>query len=182
MPDKLQVNNRVIRLTKGDITLLEVDGFVFYAQHDLQLGSGFGTAVSQRGGPRIQTELDEIGGAATTEVVVSGAGQLAAAKILHAVGPRFQEPDLEAKLRATVLNCMKAADAEGLRSVAFPAMGAGFYGVPLPVSAETTLRAARDYLCQETGIEEVVVCLLDDREYGPFAERLSALDAAAAQS
>ena len=49
------------------------------------------TAVSQRGGPKIQEELDPLAPAGTTDVVVSGGGDLHAKHILHAVGPRFQE-------------------------------------------------------------------------------------------
>ena len=56
-------------------------------------------------------------------------------------------------------------------------MGAGFYGVPLPVCAEVSLRAMSDYLCQETGLKDVVVCLLDNREYKPFADQLNAMAA-----
>jgi O-acetyl-ADP-ribose deacetylase (regulator of RNase III) len=182
MLDSLRVNNSNLRVIKGDITELEVAAFVFYAQHDLKLGSGFGTAISLRGGPKIQEELDALEPIGTTEVVASGAGKLKAERILHAVGPRFQEPDLETKLRATVLNCLKLADAEGLASLAFPAMGAGFYGVPLPDCAEITLRAIRDYLCQTTRVENVTVCLLDSREYKVFADKLSALASAPARA
>jgi len=175
MLDSLRVNNSTLRLTRDDITELEVAAFVFYAQHDLQLGSGYGTAISLRGGPKVQEELDGLGSLETTEVVATGAGKLKADHILHAVGPRFQEADLESKLRTTMLNCLKEADAKGVASLAFPAMGTGFYGVPLPDCAEISLRAIHDYLCQETGLENVTVCLLDGRQYKVFAEQLTAL-------
>lgn len=181
MPESTKIHDSKILVTKGDITELQVQAFVFYASHDLQLGTGFGTAVSQRGGPKIQEELDALAPVGTTAVVISGAGNLAADHIVHAVGPRFQEEDIPGKLRTTVLNCLREADARGVTRLAFPAMGVGFYGVPLPVSAEVTLTAIRDYLCQETGLAEIVVCLLDNREYGPFAKQLTSLaDAAAA--
>ncbi len=175
MPDSLQVNNSTIRLMTDDITALEIEAFVFYAEHDLQLGTGFGTAVSQRGGPKIQEELNPLAPLKTTDVVVSAAGNLKADHIIHAVGPRFQEQDLEGKLRTTMLNCLKAADEKGITRIAFPPMGAGFYGVPLPMCAKVTLRAIKDYLCQETKLKDVVVCVLDNREYKPFAEQLAAL-------
>ncbi len=173
MPDSLQINNSTVRLTLGDITMLEIDAFVFYAQHDLQLGTGYGTAVSLRGGPKIQAELDPLAPKQTTDVVVSAAGNLKAEHILHAVGPRFQEADIEGKLRTTMLNCLKEADTQGITRIAFPAMGSGFYGIPLPVCAKAMLAAIKDYLCQETNIQEVVVCLMDNREYKPFAEALT---------
>ena len=54
MSDEITVKNSRLRLAKVDITDFEIDAFVYYAQHDLALGSGFGTAISQRGGPKIQ--------------------------------------------------------------------------------------------------------------------------------
>ena len=115
-----------VRLIRGDITELDVDAFVFYAQPDLALGSGFGTAISVRGGPSIQKELDELGPVETGQAVVTGAGKLKADFIVHAVGPRFQEEDTEGKLRTTVLNSLKAAEEKGVKRIALPAMGAGF--------------------------------------------------------
>lgn len=64
---------------------------------------------------------------ATTEAVVSGAGNLKAQYIIHAVGPRFQEEDTEAKLRATVHNSLKRAEEKGIQQIAFPAMGESWF-------------------------------------------------------
>jgi O-acetyl-ADP-ribose deacetylase (regulator of RNase III) len=91
------------------------------------------------------------------------------------VGPRFQEQDLEAKLGATVRNCLAQAEQKGIKRLAFPAMGAGFYGVPLPVSARVTLQTVHDYLSGNTQIQDVVVCLLDTREFKPYQQQLAAL-------
>ena len=59
MTDQLQVNSSTIRLMKGDITDFEIDAFVYYAQHDLVLGAGFGTAIAMRGGLSVQEELKD---------------------------------------------------------------------------------------------------------------------------
>lgn len=175
MPDELQVNGGKIRLIIGDITAHEIESFVFYASHDLQVGSGFGTAISVRGGPSIQEELKQHGSLETTEVVISAAGKLNADHIIHAVGPRFQEENLEQKLRTTMDNCLQQAEAKGIKRIAFPAMGAGFFGVPLATCAEVMLDAISDFLTKRNGIEEVVICLLDRREYRPFAAQFSTL-------
>ena len=40
---------------------MEIDSIVYYARNDLSLGSGFGTAISIRGGPGIKEDiLDKI--------------------------------------------------------------------------------------------------------------------------
>jgi len=172
MPDELTINRSTLRLVKGDITCLDTESFVFYARHDLVLGSGYGTAISLRGGPSVQDELKQLGPLSTGEAMVTSAGEMRAKYIIHAVGPRFQEDDLEGKLRTTVLNALRQAETKGITAIAFPAMGAGFYGVPLPVSARVTLESIRDYLSGATRIKEVVVCLLDNREFTPFLSQL----------
>ena len=175
MADETTVKDSVLRLANTDITDMKVESFVYYAQHDLALGSGFGTAISVRGGPGVQKELDDMGPLQTTEVVVSGAGEMKASHIIHAVGPRFQEEDLEAKLKTTVENCLKLADEKGFKQVAFPPMGSGFYGVPLDVSARITLGTIKAHLAGKTGIREITVCLHGNREYQPYQKQLASL-------
>jgi O-acetyl-ADP-ribose deacetylase len=172
MADELRVNQRVIRLVKGDIADLEIEAFVYYARPNLVLGSGFGTAISLRGGPQIKEELKKLGSIGTGEAVVTGAGTMKAKHIIHAVGPRFQEEDTEGKLRATVLSALMRAEEKKIKRLAFTAMGAGFYGVPLDLCARVCLAAVREYLESPTGLEEAVFCLNDFREYQPFQARL----------
>lgn len=178
MADQLKVKESTLRLMVGDVTDIEIQAFVFYAQHDLKIGSGFGTAIAVRGGPTIQEELNQFGTLNTTETIVSKAGAMKADYIIHAVGPRFQEEDIEAKLKTTVVNTLKIADEKGIEAIAFPPMGTGFYGIPLDVSARVTLAALKEYLSGDTKIKEIAICLQDKREYKPFQAQLSALTTA----
>jgi O-acetyl-ADP-ribose deacetylase (regulator of RNase III) len=154
-----------------------VDAFVFYAQADLALGSGFGGAISVRGGPSIQKELAELakdGPTPTGEVVVTQAGKLKARYILHAVGPRFLEADTEEKLRRTMLRCLERAEAMGVKRLAFPAMGYGYYGVPAPVSARVMLEAVEGFLDRASSLHEVVICVYDTPQFTAFETALAA--------
>jgi len=167
-----QVNKSVVRLIRDDITDIEVDAFVFYAEPDLALGTGFGGAISVRGGPTIQKELDELAPVAPGESVVSAAGKLKAKHIIHAVGPRFQEEEIEDKLGTTVLNSLIRAEETEVESVAFPAMGAGYYGIAPDLCARVTLKVIESYLEGETAIREVVICVYDTRQYDAFRAQL----------
>jgi O-acetyl-ADP-ribose deacetylase (regulator of RNase III) len=171
--EEKRVNQSVIRLMIGDITDMEIDAFVYYAQPDLSIGTGFGTAISTRGGPTIQKELEGQGPLATGDALVTEAGNLKAGHIVHAVGPRFQETDIEGKLRTTMLNSLAKAEEKGFGRLAFPAMGAGFYGVPLDVCARVMLETIKAYLEGETGIKELIICVLDSREYAPFESQFA---------
>ena len=170
------IRDSVVRLVKGDITELDVGAFVFYATHDLALGAGFGGMILVRGGASIQKELNALAPIADLEAVVSGAGKLSAEYIIHAVGPRFREDDIEAKLMATMENCLLRAEEKGVKTLAFPAMGAGYYGIPAPVSATVMLAALETHLKGETGLEEVTICVLDSPQFKAFEAALAALN------
>ena len=168
----IQINQSVVRLIKDDVTDLDVDAFVFYAQSDLVLGTGFGGAIGVRGGPSIQKELDELAPVGIGEAVVSDAGKLKAKHVIHAVGPKFQEEDTEEKLRTTVLNSLRRAEDVGVERLAFPAMGAGYYGIPSELCASVMLDVIKSYLEGETGMKEVVICVLDTGQYNAFKAQI----------
>jgi O-acetyl-ADP-ribose deacetylase (regulator of RNase III) len=92
--------------------------------------------------------------------------------IIHAVGPRFQEDSLEEKLRRTVESVLIEASKLNIKSIAFPPMGTGFYGIPLEMCARVLVETVRNFIRPDTSLEEVVICVLDNREEKPFAERL----------
>jgi O-acetyl-ADP-ribose deacetylase (regulator of RNase III) len=171
----VQVNKSTVGLSKGIITDLDTDAFVFYAKEDLALGSGFGSIISGQGGPSIEKELKELAPIAVGEAVVSTAGKLKAKHIIHAVGPAFQEEDTESKLRAAVSNSLKRADEKGIERLAFPAMGAGYHGIPLDLCARVMLETIQSHLKGETGIKEVVICVLDTPWVQSFQSRIAKL-------
>lgn len=162
-----------IELMIGDYTLLEVDVLVFYAQPNLELGSGFGTAISIRGGPTVKKELEGLGPVETCQVVITGAGKLKAKQIIHAVGPRFQEENTEEKLRETILNTLKSAEEAAARTIAFPPMGTGFYGIPLDLCARLLVQCVSGFLKTSSTLERAIICVQDSREYEPFRKELS---------
>lgn len=175
MMEERVIANTTLRVEKGDLTDQEIDAFVYYAQQDLKLGSGFGTAISSRGGPTIQKELDEVAPIEPGAAVVTNAGTMKANKIIHAVGPRFQEEDIESKLRTTMENALRCAETSGIEHIAFPPMGTGFYGIPLDTCASVMLGAIKQHVSGVTGLKEIVIYVADKREFDPFKNRLAEL-------
>jgi len=163
-----KINKTELRLEKGDITNTSLEAFVHYAQSNLRLGAGFGNAIAMRGGLSITKELEAIGAVEMTEAVVTNAGKLNCKYIIHANGPKFLEQDTEAKLQKTMINALKVAEGKGIKQLIFPPMGAGFYGIPLPVCADIMLDTLKEYLSRDTIFEEVVISVMDNREYSAF--------------
>jgi O-acetyl-ADP-ribose deacetylase (regulator of RNase III) len=166
-----KINDSIVRLQKGDLTAMDIESIVFYASPDLVLGSGFGSAIAARGGMAIQEELKPYGTISTGEAVVTKAGELKSNYIIHAVGPQFQEIDTEQKLQKTVQSALRVASEKGILKIAFPPMGTGFYGVPLDTCARVMLETIKNHLANGSSLKEVVVCVLDNREYKAFQEK-----------
>ena len=159
-----------------------MDAVVFYARQDLQLGGGFGSAIQSRGGAAIKKELDAIGSVEVGGAVITSAGNMQARHIIHACGPKFREPDTEKKLRKCMQSALEQASAAKLKTVAFPPMGAGFYGVPLDLTAKVMLDVVRrfletQFLETQSSIEEVIICVMDDRELRAFRPQFEAMQA-----
>ncbi len=172
MTTQKKVKNSILKVEKNDISNMDIEAFVYYASDNLKLGSGTGNAISMRGGPSIQEELDKIGSKNVGDVVITKAGNLKSKFIIHAVGPKFQEENINEKLQNLILNTLKEAEQKGIKKIAFPAMGAGFYGIPINTSALITIGTINKYLENGAKFEEVVVCLNDNREYKPFKAKL----------
>ena len=165
-----RIKDTIVRLEKGDLTAMDIEAIVFYASPDLVLGAGFGSAIAARGGMSIQEELKPHGTISTGEAVVTAAGELNSKFIVHAVGPRFQEDNTEEKLTKTMENALKVAKDKGIRKIAFPPMGTGFYGVPLNICAKVMYKVIQEHLLDKSLFEEIVICVMDDREYKAFQE------------
>lgn len=176
MLQEIKIKNTVVKAVRDDLTLMDVDAFVFYATKSLSLGSGYGNAISTRGGPSIKKQLDEIGEAVPYDAVVSDAGELNAKFIIHAVGPVFQEDDMLPKLKKTVENALKKADEKEVKTLAFPIMGIGFYGIAPELSIKTMMEIFKSYLSNSTKIEEVIICANDNRELKILTETISKLN------
>lgn len=174
-PVAVKLTKTVVKLIKDDLTALPVDAFIYYAREDLALGSGYGTAIQQRGGPSIKQELNALGGVEMGRAVITGAGAMKAKHIIHACGPKFHEPELKRKLQQCVRSALEVADANGLGSIAFPPLGAGFYGVPIDLCATVMRDVIADYVRSGTSLNQIIICVIDTRDFEAFRGKLAAL-------
>ncbi len=165
MSETATVNQTTLKIVKDDLTAMDVEAFVFYANKELELGSGYGNAIATRGGPDIKEELEKLKPAEPQSAVVTGAGRLKAKHIIHAVGPVFREENTEEKLEKTIVNTIKAAREKGINQLAFPIMGAGFYGINYDTAIKIMFDTIKRQLNENTTLKEIIFCGNDNREY-----------------
>ena len=75
--------------------------------------------------------------------MATSAGKLPFRGVIHAVGPRFGEGDEEEKLFVALITSLGLAKDRGWESVAFPAVSAGIFAVPLEICARAYVKTGR---------------------------------------
>jgi O-acetyl-ADP-ribose deacetylase (regulator of RNase III) len=163
-----------IEIARLDITLARVDAIVNAANEGLQLGAGVAGAIRRRGGQSIQQECDRIGRCAVGQAVVTGAGNLPARWVIHAVGPVWRGGDEgeEVDLASAVLAALRRAEEVGARSVALPAISTGVFGFPVERAAEIAIAVARSFARTAPTLERIVFCLYDEPTYEVFRKEM----------
>jgi O-acetyl-ADP-ribose deacetylase (regulator of RNase III) len=174
---EVKINQGLLALVMGDITDQETDAIVNAANPRLMGGAGVDGAIHRAGGPSIMAETRKIGGCPTGQAVITTGGNLKAKYVIHAVGPVYQggmqgEADL---LRSAYHSSFALAAAQGLKTIALPAISAGIYGYPLSEAAHIALKTAVDYLREHTDIEIIRFVLFDRRTYDGFEAELKKL-------
>lgn len=159
-----------IELAQCDISSVRADAIVNAANEALQLGAGVAGAIRRRGGATIQEECDLLGRCPTGQAVVTGAGNLPAKWVIHAVGPIWRGGELgeEMLLASAVRAALKRAEELGARSVALPAISTGIYGFPLHLAAEISMAAARSFAEKTAVVEKILFCLFDNTSLSAF--------------
>jgi len=170
------MKGKKIKLMQGDLTELEVDAIVNAANAQLVLGGGVAGAIRTKGGPSIQEECNRIGGATVGGAAITGAGNLKAGYVIHAVGPRYGEGEEDEKLAQATLNSLARASEKHLRSIAFPAVSTGIFGFPKDRCARIMLDTVGNFLAEEnTSLEEVVFCLWSKEDLEIFSKALASM-------
>lgn len=144
---KVEIAGKTIELKQGDITGEETVAIGNAANSALAGGGGVDGAIHRAGGPSIMRELNEkYRGCPTGSAVITGAGNLKARFVLHAVGPRYRGPEDANFLASAYRTCLELCVKHGIESVAFPSISTGIYGYPLEEAAPVALKTVVEHM------------------------------------
>lgn len=163
-----------IKVIQGDITDAATEAVVNAANTELILGGGVAGAIRKKGGPAIQLECDKVGPVRLGDAVVTSGGNLQTKYVIHAASMSLGGQTTEASLRNSVRNSYLRAKEKQMKSIAFPAVGAGIAGFPIRQCAEImmdeTIRAL-----QANCVEKVEFYLFDATAFDAFQEAYEAI-------
>ena len=127
---EIKINNKILQIVHGDITLEDVDAIVNPANSRLQHGGGIAGAIVRRGGAIIQQESNKIGFVPTGNATVTSAGSLSAKYIIHVVGPIWGQGNEASNMERAVNSVLKQAKLLSIKSITIPAISSGIFGYP----------------------------------------------------
>ena len=151
-------------LARGDITKLAVDAIVNAANTTLLGGGGVDGAIHRAAGPELLAECRTLGGCRPGEAKITRGYSLPARFVIHTVGPVWSgghrgEPE-------TLANCyrnsLSVAAANGVRTIAFPAISCGAYRYPIADAAAIAVESTKEFLRENDSITKVAFVVSSD--------------------
>ena len=163
-----------LRAIHADITTLNVDAVVNAANEALLPGGGVCGAIHRAAGPELEQECRRLGGCRTGEAKLTKGYHLPARYIIHTVGPVWHGGEQgEAELLASCYRrALELADANAIKTLAFPSISTGIYGYPLEEAAKIAIAATRRFLASPNGLREVMFCCFSESDLMVYGRRL----------
>ncbi|XP_068102337.1 protein mono-ADP-ribosyltransferase PARP14-like [Hyperolius riggenbachi] len=143
-------NGTKVVVYKGDLCRQNTEVIIIASNEDLMPTSGTGISVMKAAGPKPQAECRSIvqkeGKLASGECEITGAGNLLCKKVIHAVGPKWDNrpnSKYERLLRKAVTSALEKAIDNSYRSVALSVGDFVNSGCPVDLCAENIVKAIK---------------------------------------
>jgi O-acetyl-ADP-ribose deacetylase len=155
-----QVGEARLEVIVADITTLSVDAIVNAANTSLLGGGGVDGAIHRAAGRDLVAECRTLNGCATGDAKITRGYRLPAKHVIHAVGPVWHGGNHgEDKLLASCYRrSIELCEANGLASIAFPAISTGIYHFPADRAAGIAVAATIEALASAPALERVIFC------------------------
>lgn len=165
---------KLIEVTRKDITQLEVDAIVNAANSRLLGGGGVDGVIHRAAGPQLLEECKTLNGCQTSEAKITSGYNLPAQYVIHTVGPvwrggKFNEAEL---LKNCYKNSLQLAQINDCKSVAFPNISTGIYGYPKHEAAEIAIEAVQDFLKNNEIPSTVYFVCFEEPNFNIYTELL----------
>lgn len=144
----------------GDITRMKVDAIVNAANTGLRAGGGVCGAIFRAAGrKKLQEACDRVAPIRTGEAVATPAFDLDAKIIIHTAGPVWSGGGSNERelLKNCYANSLRIAKENDCKTIAFPLISSGIYGVPKEVALECARSSIENFLSTDDSLTVYLV-------------------------
>ena len=185
--EPFEFQKKGISLWQGDITRLKVDAIVNAANAQMlgcfqPLHSCIDNCIHSAAGVQLREECNNIMKGRllpTSHAVITKGYNLPAKYVIHTVGPIIADGKpterQQEQLAECYRNCLKLAEEDRLRSVAFCCISTGVYHFPNEMAAETAVKTVREHLSDNShsSLQTIVFNVFIDKDYDLYTRILS---------
>ena len=161
----MKLGNTVIEMRQGDITkVTDCAAIVNAANKSLLGGGGVDGAIHRAAGRELLEECRTLHGCETGEAKITGAYNLPCEYVIHTVGPIWAggKRNEAASLANCYRNSLALAEANGIRTIAFPSISTGVYSYPLAAAADIAVETVIEYVKAHPDAFDLVCWVLFD--------------------
>lgn len=170
-----------IAVIMGDITTLKVDIIVNASNIYLRPGGGVSGAIYRKGGQELVDATLQLNGCAEGDAKVTDGYNLLCNKVIHAVGPQWNDGNEKAIeiLKNCYMNCMKLAEEYRIEknleslTIAIPCISTGTFGFPKDLGAEIAVHSISE--TNNPNIKAVFVCY-ETIDYQIYVKKIHGID------
>lgn len=152
-------------LALANIVELEVDAITTAANAALSGGGGVDHAVHAAAGPALLRECRSLRACPIGSAVATGAYNLPARWVVHAVGPVWSGggKDERALLASTYQAVLQLAAELGVRTLSLPAISCGAYRFPIDEAAKIAVDEVERFVSTNDQLQAVTFCVLEGK-------------------
>jgi len=163
----------MIRIALADLTSLDVDALVRSVGTDLEACTPICARVGVEAGEELLDRMRRTGDVPVGGAIVTPAGQLKSAFLIHVVLRSEEEPISEESVARAFRNGLRQAAQWQVASVAMPPLGIGAGNLDAEVSARVMCSVLRDHSARFAFPKDVVIAVANAYEEEAFTNELA---------
>lgn len=163
-----------IQIVQGNICDAEVDCIICQANTELEMEDEITKKLIDIGGDEIHLQCNSYSSVQRGTAIITGAGNLKAKHIIHAVINDLNEDTEEDQIMQAVRSALTLAKEREITSIALPLIGESS-GIPIRRTAELILTEVKKHYESDSTIEKILFIVESDIAYQSIEEGVKQL-------